>query len=58
MALASSTTTFVVASDSAFACSFVKAFVVFVKQSRVAVGSEVLRSATISPSCSPSKVSL
>ena len=55
---ASSTTTFVVAFDSTSACSFVEAVMVLVKQFRLAVGSEVLQSATVSLSYSPSKVSL
>ena len=54
----STTTTFEAASDSTSACSFVEAVMVLVKQFRLAVGSEVLQSATVSLSYSPSKVSL
>ena len=47
---ASSTTTSMVASDSAFAYSFVEVAIVLVERSRLAAGSVVWRSATISPS--------
>ena len=55
VAPALSTTTFAVAFDSASASAFVE---VLVKQSRSAVSFMVSQPATISPSCSPSEVSL